>query len=123
MGVCGCVCLCACLRLSEPVVSVYVHVSVSPREATPSQTDGKGSQTWDLRMRASDPEVAPSKMHQAPEQEQDADGLKGVNVRDAIMRRMAFSPSREHAAAPEDCQDLGPGPETIVFPLPPHCEA
>lgn len=43
-----CVSVCACLRLFEPVVSVYVHVSVSPREATPSQTDGKGSQTWDL---------------------------------------------------------------------------
>lgn len=40
--------VCACLRHSEPVVSVYVHVSVSPREATPSQTVGKGSQTWDL---------------------------------------------------------------------------
>lgn len=48
---CGHVSVCACLRLSEPVVSVYVHVSVSPREATSSQTDGKGSQTWDLRMR------------------------------------------------------------------------
>lgn len=45
MDVCA---MCACLRLSEPVVSVYVHVSVSPREATHSQTDGKGSQTWDL---------------------------------------------------------------------------
>lgn len=47
--VCMAMCaMCACLCLSEPVVSVYVHVSVSPREATPSQTDGKGSQTWDL---------------------------------------------------------------------------
>lgn len=45
MDVCA---MCACLRLSEPVVSVYVHVSVSPREATHSQTDGKGSQIWDL---------------------------------------------------------------------------
>lgn len=43
-----CVSVCACLRLSEPAISVYVHVSVSPREATPIQTDGKGSQTWDL---------------------------------------------------------------------------
>lgn len=56
-----CVSVCACLRLSEPVVSVYVHVSVSPREATPSQTDGKGSQTWDLRMRASDPKSLPAR--------------------------------------------------------------
>lgn len=40
--------VCACLSLSEPVVSVYVHVSVSPREATPSQPDGMGSQNWDL---------------------------------------------------------------------------
>lgn len=100
MGVCGCVSVCACLRLSEPVVSVYVHVSVSPREATPSQTDGKGSQTWDLRMRASDPEVAPSKMHQAPEQEQDADGLKGVNVRDASVRRMTSSPQQGAFCSP-----------------------
>lgn len=58
---CGRVCLCACLRLSEPVISVYVHVSVSPREAMPRQTDGKGSQTWDLQMRASDPEVSPAR--------------------------------------------------------------
>lgn len=35
-----------------------------------------------MNERASDSEVAPSKTHQAPEQEQDADGLRGVNVRD-----------------------------------------
>lgn len=120
---CGCVCLCVPACVSEPVVSVYVHVSVSPREAPPSQPDGKGSQTWDLQMRTSDPEVAPSKIHQAPEQEQDADGLRGVNIRDASVRRVTSSPSREHAEASEDCQDLGPGLETIVLPLPPHCEA
>lgn len=36
---------------------------------------------------------------------------------------MTSSPSREHAAAPEDCQDLSPDPETIVLPLLPCCEA
>lgn len=66
-----------------------------------------------MNERASDSEVAPSKTHQAPEQEQDADGLRGVNVRDVSVRRMTSSPGREPAAAPEDCQDLGCGPETV----------
>lgn len=76
-----------------------------------------------MNERTSEPEVAPSKMYQAPGQEQDADGLRGVNIRDANMRRMTSSPGREHAAPPEDCQGLGCGPETSAFPLPFPCEA
>lgn len=48
---CGHVSLCACLGLSEPVVSVRVDASVSPRESMPSLADGKGSQTWGLWVR------------------------------------------------------------------------
>lgn len=69
-----------------------------------------------MNERASDSEVTPSKMYQAPEQEQDADGLRGVNVRDVSVRRMTSSPGREHAAAPADCQDVGAGPETVHSP-------
>lgn len=72
-----------------------------------------------MNERASAPEVAPSKTHQAPGQEQDADGLRGVNVRDASVRRMTSSPGREHAAAPEDYQDVGSGPETVRS----HCHS
>lgn len=41
VGVCGHVSLCACLGLSEPVVSVRVDASVSPRESMPSLQTGR----------------------------------------------------------------------------------
>lgn len=118
MGMCGHACLCVSACVSETIVSVCACVCVSQRSyAQPGRWQGIPD-LGSMNESTSDREVTLSKMHQAPGQEQDADGLRAVNFRDATVRRVASSPSREHAVAPEDYQDVGSGPETNALPLP-----
>lgn len=117
------VCVCLLVSLWDYRLCVCACVCVSQRSyAQPGRRQGIPDLGY-MNESTSDPEVTPSKMHQAPGQEQDADGLRGVNFRDATVRRLASSPSREHAVAPEDYQDVGCGPETSALPLPLSCEA